>query len=668
MYMSDDVTLIANNIEVTTFYSQTGCELFNYNSYSPNNNEHSITNLNLTDIRSQGAIIKINNGIISLVDSKIENFHKCYLENNCENTLDSDMNATKTDLFLLYDHSTINVNNTIFDNVNGNIGIQSYIGSKVYFFNDIIKNSYFRNGLFNINDSTSGELNINQCQFINITSESGSIIYNNNYYIANINILFKNSIFMNNIAKKYGGVAYLISPRITPCLKFDQCQFLNNKATRGSIVYSLNMNSEPQISNSEELKKIDGAFATNPTKIRLDENTLTSNITIYSGEKIPEGISCKIYDDYDNLINFEDDISDMNLNDIVFFTVEVNDTYNTEIYGQTQNYCWKDSCILPPIAVTGNPGNYLLNFKINTFGKFSSFRYDFPGIPIEIKQCNKSYINQNTYSSTFKSCYKPKCVPVCKNKGLCVNNNVCNCTGTMYTGLYCDEHFKLEKIKELDIIVRFISLILLICCFVIMFYTIKYRNSPIIKGRSIEFLIIILIGSIINIIYINLLIKERTKSSFALVFGSIFVKTLRVYGIYTSRITRKEKRMEISNNIMYTIVVSFIIFHILIALIWLMFDEVQNLIILVYIYCIVKLITDFVNNEKDIIINIKDLFNEFGAIINTSIVLYFIFIAKFNSVNINKYLDTELKRTSKYQKCDDTFNSTINSTINSTPS
>lgn len=49
------------------------------------------------------------------------------------------------------------------------------------------------------------------------------------------------------------------------------------------------------------------------------------------------------------MISFESDISSIKFNEFMFFSINVIDTYNVELYGQTQSYCWGDSCVFPQV-------------------------------------------------------------------------------------------------------------------------------------------------------------------------------------------------------------------------------------------------------------------------------------------------------------------------------
>ena len=102
-------------------------------------------------------------------------------------------------------------------------------------------------------------------------------------------IIFKNSIFENNSALAFGGVIYTASINTQKYVKFNECTFINNEALMGDVCFSLTDNNEPEFTNKEAIKEMKG-FATNPTKLLLSDDY---NITINSGDTIPDGISCK---------------------------------------------------------------------------------------------------------------------------------------------------------------------------------------------------------------------------------------------------------------------------------------------------------------------------------------------------------------------------------------
>jgi len=68
---------------------------------------------------------------------------------------------------------------------------------------------------------------------------------------------------------------------------FSDCTFNNNHAEFGNIIYTYSKNSLPQM--DIDLNSTD--ISTNPAYFKMDGNeTLIENISILSGESIPEGI------------------------------------------------------------------------------------------------------------------------------------------------------------------------------------------------------------------------------------------------------------------------------------------------------------------------------------------------------------------------------------------
>jgi predicted outer membrane repeat protein len=664
--------------------------------------------LKINNINSQGILFRLVLGKFSLKNSEIRNIHRCNINNSCTNLGGSDI-MTNTELFIIGSKCEVTIENTIFDNIYGGNGIMISADTTMNLENNTFSNSYFKNGLIMIDNERpeiviSGKYLINNCNFNNIKSEFGSVLHIKSLFESSNTLMeFRNSIFENNTASKYGGVIYSNSEFTNKYIRMYDCTFINNHAQIGHTLYSLNKESEPYISNINELRAIQGSVMTNPTKLILNDNNIKT-ISLISSDVLPSGISCSIYDDYNNLISFNSDISSIDFDEFMFFGIVSNDTYNVELKGQTQSYCWGDSCTFPSVKIIGNPGSYKIRLIINTFGRFNKFKNSYIDIPIEIKTCNNSYIYQFKESKRLKSCYEPKCELGC-NTGECVNINVCNCQNTKFTGKNCDEYFKLERIKILDLIIQIICVILIITIIIILILTILYKNDPIIKGGSIDFLIIILFGLIINIIYTIMLTFERTTTKcyliyllnnigFSLVFGSILVKALRIYKIFHT--TRKRNR-GIKKSTMYIVVISIVSYHLLISLKWILKEDIkstlsitssykeyakcvyptskkiciiinfailligswlsysirnvkknfrENLVVPVYVYVLFTIIIEVVNIEEDISIKIQDLFAEIGTIINTFVVLFYLYIDKLYSVYIAIEIENEKTRKS----------------------
>jgi len=49
-------------------------------------------------------------------------------------------------------------------------------------------------------------------------------------------------------------------------------------------------------------------------------------------------------------LHFPEETSDLTYEDLVLFNVEVNDTYNAKVIGQTKDYYWDEFCEFPPVA------------------------------------------------------------------------------------------------------------------------------------------------------------------------------------------------------------------------------------------------------------------------------------------------------------------------------
>jgi len=288
-------------------------------------------------------------------------------------------------------------------------------------------------------------------------------------------------------------------------ISFNDCKFINNIAEKGGISYTYSIDYVPYFSNFEELKNIDNAIVTNPSHLKLTENSLNF-ITMLSGETVKNKISFLILDEYDNVMN---DKSLDNISDFIFFKVELNDTYNTKLISQSDFYCDVGICEVSSLKVVGNPGNYELYIKLNNFGNYNYFSNSVIKINITIEECNDiKYLYQDIENIGLKSCYLPECDIGC-NGGTCVNINVCNCTNTLYKGLYCNEYNKLNRISLINIIAIIISIILILIIGASFVGTVIYKNKMVFKIANFEFMTIVLIGMLINCIYVIVLTFEK---------------------------------------------------------------------------------------------------------------------------------------------------------------
>ncbi|KAG4086057.1 hypothetical protein H8356DRAFT_1087458 [Neocallimastix lanati (nom. inval.)] len=159
----------------------------------------------------------------------------------------------------------------------------------------------------------------------------------------------------------------------------------------------------------------------------------------------------------------------MAIEDLILFKLEMNDTLNTKIIGQATNYCMDYSCILP-------------NFR----RKYSKFENNTFPININIRKCDESlYKFQFRDDNQFESCYIPHCQPSC-NKGICISDNLCDCSNTYLTGKNCNEYLKLERNYTLDMSIKIISFLLVLISMISIVTLYIYKNNYIIKGAVIR--------------------------------------------------------------------------------------------------------------------------------------------------------------------------------------
>eukprot|EP00833_Pecoramyces_ruminatium_P015844 jgi/Orpsp1_1/1189876/evm.model.d7180000075160.1 len=294
-------------------------------------------------------------------------------------------------------------------------------------------------------DRFAGKYYIYDSIFKNNRGIKGSIIQVIFSHQSDYKANFYNSVFINNSSKKYGGVIYSIDSNAPYDIYFENCEYFNNTAEFGDISYSLDKNSEPMFNNFKNntmllnLKKNKNAFVTNPTHLAFNKNSFNDR-KILSGMVIKDSIIANLYDDYDNQFSFGNDIDSLNLNELMFFQIEIKDKNggvdNAILLGQTQGYCWEDECSIENLKILGYPGIYYLTLKLLTFGTYSEFINNTISMEIEIVECDETKYNyQIKDHSSIKSCYIPTCEPSC-NSGKCINDNICNCSNTTYTGKY----------------------------------------------------------------------------------------------------------------------------------------------------------------------------------------------------------------------------------------
>jgi len=159
-----------------------------------------------------------------------------------------------------------------------------------------IYNSYFKEGFyyFDERDQKGGFPSFTSNVFENNTSEVGTI-FNVPYFLkltgnSGGNVSVKTCTFTNNTASKFGGVIY--SGENAERLSFPGCTFNNNHAGSGNIVYGFSTKAFPGF----DFPLTSDIASTIPSKFVIDKDSKAKakDIYIYSGNKIPEGIKCKL--------------------------------------------------------------------------------------------------------------------------------------------------------------------------------------------------------------------------------------------------------------------------------------------------------------------------------------------------------------------------------------
>jgi len=158
-----------------------------------------------------------------------------------------------------------------------------------------VKNSYFRNGLFFLDENahSSGRISIQNSLFTNNTGEYGSIFHIG--YIderSGSKVSSSYSTFIGNKAFKYGGVIYSMDHYHNYHTSFLFNNFTDNHAKLGDIMYTYSKVWPSNISYINNYEENNGIIVTNPSKFIIDEDSISS-ISIYSGDIIPNNIKCK---------------------------------------------------------------------------------------------------------------------------------------------------------------------------------------------------------------------------------------------------------------------------------------------------------------------------------------------------------------------------------------
>ncbi|ORX49710.1 hypothetical protein BCR36DRAFT_240425, partial [Piromyces finnis] len=283
--------------------------------------------------------------------------------------------------------------------------------------------------------------------------------------------------------------------------------------------------------------------------------------------------------------------------------------------------------------------------------------------------------------------YLPKCNPSC-NTGKCVNDNVCDCRGTLFKGQYCNEYYLIKRYKIVDNFLIILLFALSVLSVILIFAVIIYRKKSLIKQSGYDFLILILIGTIFNYLHCYFFTKDISRIyecylnqiflsiGYSFIYVSILVKTLRIYKIFKGRVKIKKGLKKTS---MYFIILGFILIQLAIISLWKITDSVlienkltndnqmynecyyplsnkiniiirfiilfigsylayeirnvpnnfkEDLAVPVYICCLMNIFSD-IYSRLNITKRIEDFFNGITVITYTFIVIWFLYINKF---------------------------------------
>ncbi|ORX49720.1 hypothetical protein BCR36DRAFT_353422 [Piromyces finnis] len=517
MYNEGPAMIEFNNVNILYHSSNSPTYFFYNKSYNKDtHNTLTLNNVRIDEYSSCEEFITMSYGEIIINNSNFNMFWRCTFSIECIITNKDEKLGNEISGFIdIGENVKLIISDTVFDSIYAN-GFKAGKSSYITISDTTFQYCGFSTSLIEIDTNSNnkkGHYIINNTNFIGFFGYNGSILS----IIETDNstpVTFNNSSFIENISTNCGGIVYSQSNSTNLYVSFNNCVFENNWGLYGHIAYSYSKQYEPYFSNIEELREIEGSFVTNPAYIQLT-NDSPNSISIISGEVISEEIKYNIFDDYGNLRKITESLDIKyvsSVNEMVYFKVYINDTYNAAIIGKAVSFCLYDECTLPSFKIVGNPGNYKLNVEIIIYGPFKPFSNNLIEMDLTIKNCDESYIYQDLYNIGFKSCYFPECSPSCNNGGKCINTNVCDCSKTSYHGNYCNEYYKLNRIKFVDKLIIFITIVLVILILIIMLSIFLLRNESKIKAGGIDFMYIILFGLLFNCIYVyESTIENKTK-------------------------------------------------------------------------------------------------------------------------------------------------------------
>ncbi|OUM67460.1 hypothetical protein PIROE2DRAFT_5098 [Piromyces sp. E2] len=347
--------------------------------------EFESNNLFVRNIIHHGEFMRCLGNSIKMNNTVVKNYNTCEEDDSeCLEIQKEYINNPETVLLRVEDKHIINVDNLNLNNIYFNTmliyGYKSYINIEKmnlingHFINGVVSCSDLfplRNGNVVIKNSTISNVYSNNGPVVQVTSLSK--LYEEN------EIIFDHVNIYNSKAEWYGGVVYSTSIYTNDIVLFNDCTFKNTTGKYGKVCHAYNRESEPKISNKEEILRDQGhsAFSTNPTGLMVDEEKY-GKITILSGDILKDDI---------RFISLESDVSDLEISDLFFYKIGINDTKNTYIFGQTNGYCWEDSCMAS-----------------NVRRKYHEFNDSIAYVEVNILECNtSSYKYQDRDNINLKS-------------------------------------------------------------------------------------------------------------------------------------------------------------------------------------------------------------------------------------------------------------------------
>ncbi|KAL6605508.1 hypothetical protein U3516DRAFT_30505 [Neocallimastix sp. 'constans'] len=314
----------------------------------------------------EDTIISYDNGEINVRNSMFNQMQGCSYSYLCTGKIKLEYEIINNKLINIGINTTINIKNSTFTYIFSDNFFNGKKNSTFIIEDSVIADNYILNSILCVDSSSDlglGQYTINNVEFSSNIAYYGTIL-NILEMDSNTQITFNNSSFYYNNGIHYGGIVYSISSLTNLYVVFNNCKFSNNYSSHGVISFSYSKSSEPYFSNIDDLRNIQDSFGTNPTKLVLTPDSI-DHFSFVSGGIVTGPIKFKILDDYDyEYSRFIDLINYSEITDIMYFKVDINDTYNAAVIGQTISYCLNDYCEVPNVKVVGNPGNYKLQMRI----------------------------------------------------------------------------------------------------------------------------------------------------------------------------------------------------------------------------------------------------------------------------------------------------------------